>query len=289
MSSRLAAAMAALTVVICTPCAGTGEAADADLDPDEPPSADRLLDDVLLRFPREPLEIHGEMIVRKRRGVELSRVAFNMTVDWGADPAAFCYRLLDDEGRTRRELRLQLRPGQRPELVGREGGNVALHSVIGETDLTWADLSLSFLWWRGGRIVGTDEAKGRACYLVDVPAPEWGEAVTGYARVRLWIDQEMHMLLRADGFGSDDKPLRSLWVRSLRKTDGRWMIKDMEIQRYPSVHRTRLHIYSVATRETPTSSSKRVQEIPLTGIAYSATETVDARRRPCVPGCIRNS
>jgi hypothetical protein len=242
----MAIAIAALAAVAATPALAMAEAPDADADPDEPPiSADALLDDVLLRFPREPLDIHGEMIVRKRRGVELSRVAFSMVVDWGADPARFRYRVLDDEGSVQRELVLQLRPGGRPEISGGTGETVALDSAIESTDLTWADLSLSFLWWRGGRIVGTDRAKGRDCYLVDVPAPAWGADSTGYSRVRLWIDQSLHMLLRADGFDRDDKHVRSLWVRSLKKTEGRWMIKDMEVQGYPSIHRTRLRIHSV--------------------------------------------
>ncbi|MBL7076447.1 MAG: outer membrane lipoprotein-sorting protein [Kiritimatiellae bacterium] len=250
--SRMAIALAALTAVAIAPTQATADPSDADTDPDEPPiTADGLLDDVLRRFPRDPLDIHGEMVVRKRRGVELSRVTFNMEVDWGADPARFRYRVLDDEGDVRRELLLQLRPGGRPEVTRGTGEEMALDSVIESTDLTWADLSLSFLWWRGGRIVGTDQAKGRDCYLVDVPAPAWGVDSTGYSRVRLWVDQSLHMLLRADGFDENGKHVRSLWVRSLKKTEGRWMIKDMEVQGYPSIHRTRLRIHSVrvATQE----------------------------------------
>jgi len=118
----MAIAIAALAAISLTPACTAAEAPDADVDPDEPPiSADTLLDDVLLRFPREPLDIHGEMIVRKRRGVELSRVAFSMVVDWGADPARFRYRVLDGEGAVQRELGLQLRPGGRPEISGGTG------------------------------------------------------------------------------------------------------------------------------------------------------------------------
>ncbi len=244
--SRTVAALLVVAVVTSALVPLLSNSAEADVDPDEPPiTADRLLDDVLLRFPREPLDIRGEMIVRKRRGVELARVVFEMTVDWGADPARFHYRVLDDEGGVQRELALQMRPGGRPAPIGGTGGQVDLDSVIASTDLTWADLSLSFLWWRGGRIVGTDRVRGRDCYLVDVPAPEWGLDATGYSRVRLWIDQSLHMLLRADGFDEADKQVRSLWVRSLKKTDGRWMIKDMEVQGYPSVHRTQVRIHSV--------------------------------------------
>ena len=246
--SRMTVALVVLALVAGAMVPVPSNASESDPDPDEPPiTADGLLDEVLLRFPRDPLDIRGEMIVRKRRGVELARVPFEMEVDWGADPARFHYRVLDDEGGVQSELSLQMRPGGRPEPIAEGGDPIDLDSAITSTDLTWADLSLSFLWWRGGRIVGTDRVKGRDCYLVDVPAPAWSTDSAGYSRVRLWVDQSLHMLLRADGFDAAGKQVRSLWVRSLKKTDGRWMIKDMEVQGYPSVHRTRLRIHSVRT------------------------------------------
>ena len=248
MNARMAIAIVTLATVSLTSALTLAESPDADVDPDEPPiSADALLENVLQRFPSEPVDIHGEMVVRRRRGAAIRRVPFTMNVDWGADPSRFRCQVLDDEGDVRWELELQLRPGNRPEIMAKEGEPADLVGAIGSTDLTWADLSLSFLWWRGGRIVGTDRAKGRDCYLVDVPAPAWGVELTGYSRVRLWIDQSLHMLLRADAFDADDKHVRSLWVRSLKKTNERWMIKDMEIRRYPSIHRTRLRIHEVRT------------------------------------------
>ena len=172
-------------------------------------------EDVLQRFPREPLDIRGEMIVRRRRGVETSRVDFSMQVDWGTRPARFRYAVLDADEAVLREVTLALQPGAQPILTTLYGADISLDARIESTDLTWADLSLSFLWWRGGQLVGIDRTKGRDCYLVDVPAPEWAPPRVGYHRVRLWIDQSLHMLLRADGFDADDHLVRSLWVRSL--------------------------------------------------------------------------
>ncbi|NQU38898.1 MAG: outer membrane lipoprotein-sorting protein [Lentisphaerae bacterium] len=244
-------AVAALSLLVGAQSIPTANAADGDAADDEPPiTADSLLDDVLLRFPNEPLDIRGEMIVRRRRGVESSRVDFSMQVDWGSTPAHFRYALYDADGDVEQEIALDLQPGARPILSSSDGAPISLEAGIGSTDLTWADLSLSFLWWRGGEIVGADSAKGRDCYLVDVPAPTWEGGPSRYHRVRLWIDQSLHMLLRADGFGADGQQMRSLWVRSLKKTDGRWMIKDMEVQGYPPVQRTRLRIHTVEARAT---------------------------------------
>jgi len=248
--SRVVTAIASLALLVAHPIP-SASAAEADAAEDEPPiTADSLLDDVLLRFPHDPLDIRGEMIVRRRRGVELARVHFSMQVDWGARPAHFRYAVFDADGEVEREISLVLQPGARPILTAADGAAMDLNSRIESTDLTWADLSLSFLWWRGGEIVGTDRTKGRDCYLVDVPAPTWEGGTCAYRRVRLWIDQSLHMLLRADGFGADDQPVRSLWVRSLQKTDDRWMIKDMEVQSYPDVQRTLLRIQTVRSLAT---------------------------------------
>lgn len=255
-SSLVAVVVGALTILAVGPTPAAGETADVDADPDEPPmTAAGLLRDVRGRFPRDPLDICGEMIVRRRRGVEVSRVGFFMTVDWGAVPARFDYRVLDDEGDVRRALTLRLRPGARPALTGTDGRPVSLDHTIESTDLTWGDLSLSFLWWAGGRIVGTDRTKGRDCYLVDVPAPAWRAAMGAYRRVRLWIDQSLHMLLRAEGYDAEDRRVRSLWVRSLKRTDERWMIKDLEVQGYPAIHRTRVRIHSVTAHKPRVSAT----------------------------------
>jgi hypothetical protein len=103
------------------------------------------------------------------------------------------------------------------------------------------DLSLSFLWWRGGLVVGVEQVRGRPAIVVDV-APPVDQAPDPYARVRLWIDEQARILLQAEGYGADGKAVRTLWVKSFKKIDDRWMVKDLEIQQYPAVHRTKLRV-----------------------------------------------
>ena len=73
---------------------------------------------------------------------------------------------------------------------------------------------------------------------------------TPYARVRLWIDEELRMLLQAEGLDAEGDVVRKLWIKSFKKVDDRWMIKDMEVQRYPIRHRTRLSIKEIVA-DTP--------------------------------------
>jgi hypothetical protein len=125
-----------------------------------------------------------------------------------------------------------------------------LFSRIQESDITWADLTLSFLWWRTASMAGEETVRGYSCYIVDVVPPESVSTTntnTGmpYASVRLWIEKKNRVMLQAEGRAKDGTPVRTMWVKSVKKINERWMIKDMEIQGYPDVHRTRLHIEDV--------------------------------------------
>ncbi len=63
--------------------------------------------------------------------------------------------------------------------------------TIAGTDVCYEDLSLRFLYWKGGQMVdaGADSRiKGRDCYVVQVPNPN--PAVGQFAWVRMWIDKE---------------------------------------------------------------------------------------------------
>ena len=117
---------------------------------------------------------------------------------------------------------------------------------IQETDVSWMDLSLDFLWWRNARHAGKEALRGRNCYIIEVDAP--AGTASRYTRVRLWIDDVLFMLMQARAYSSDGEVIRELWVKSFKKIGDKWMIKDIEIQSYPSVHRTKLAVddFSVA-------------------------------------------
>lgn len=211
-------------------------------------SADALLDDVLLRLPREPLTLSGQLFVRLPRGIPVCDYAFDMTLDYGADPAVASYVIRASPGGGAIETLTVKRPGGgQPEYAYAVGDPPvtapldALNGRVQQTDLTWLDLSLAFLWWRGGLVVGTESVRGRTAIVADV-APPAGRPTDPYARVRLWIDDQARILLQAEGYDAEGHAVRTLWVKSFKKIDDRWMIKDLEVQQYPAVHRTKLRI-----------------------------------------------
>lgn len=229
------------------------EAADGDdADDDQPLSAQELLRDVRACFPREPLRVDGDLGVFPRRGKAVASVTFSMDMHWGVYPARFEYRLVDALGAETQRATITLAQGRPATFVvempdGTRDSGVDLNAAVGPTDITWADLSLSFLWWPGGTIVGTDEVKGRTCHVVDLPAPAWtgADAQASYHHLRLWIDERLRMLVKAEGRDREGRALRELRIRSLKKSGGFWVIKELEVQALPAVYRTRLRVRDV--------------------------------------------
>lgn len=207
------------------------------------------MEEVVAGLPSEPLVISGSLTVRKKRGVVIGDYLFEMLSGWGETPPWARYLIMDMEGRTLEQLKAIHRPdgGTDVEYTGGEAQKPVrlndLTRIIENTDISWMDLTLSFLWWRGGSITGEEELKGFDCLIVDIPRPA---GVGGeYALVRLWIEKKIKVLLQAEGYDANGRIVRRLWIKSCKKIDGRWMIKDMEIQGNPAEHRTKLRVDNV--------------------------------------------
>ncbi len=215
----------------------------------EPLAADKLLGEVINRLPHDPILISGDMIVRRRRGVVVKELKFEMSLRWGDSPSVAVYTLFDASGKELERLVITRKQQGKPEYEHFEGGISSpektpdMFVAIRGSDVSWMDMSLSFLWWKGGVIAGEEAVKGRDCHLVEIKAPEGIDG--GYANVKLWIDKELSMLMQAEGYGVKGDLKRKLWIRSFKKIDERWMVKDMEVQSYPVIHRTKMRVNEV--------------------------------------------
>ncbi|MDI6773906.1 MAG: outer membrane lipoprotein-sorting protein [Verrucomicrobiota bacterium] len=252
-------------------------AAEAEAAPENPQgflpfptnvTAREIMESVVARFPKEPLVIEGDLTVRKRRGIEIQESPFRMIVNWGATPARASYVLPDRDGRPGEELAVTREAGCPPVVCYRIGGKAApapnLYEPVLNTDLSWMDLTFSFLWWEGGSVIGMDRLKGYRCYVLDIPAPaDAVPAAVGasrlpaigpsrpYARVRLWVEEKIRVMLQAEAYDARGESIRRIAVQSCKKINDRWMVKDMEIQGFPEVHRTLLSVRDVKAGEQP--------------------------------------
>lgn len=112
---------------------------------------------------------------------------------------------------------------------------------IAGTDVTYEDLSLRFLYWKGGSILPDSQdsrIKGRDCFIVQVvnPSPGTGQ----FATVRMWVDKENGTVWQIDGYGMDGKLIKRFTITSVQRlSDGTWFFKQMKMEvRNPQTGRT---------------------------------------------------
>ncbi len=214
---------------------------------DEPPPAGALLLGVVEQLPPDPIRIAGELLVRRRRGVPVATYQVELIARWGARNPQSSYTIRDAFGSVLEQL--QIEHSETPSIqyaVGDPPVPASIQSLarpVQQSDISWMDLTLSFLWWTDARHEGSDSVRGFECYVIRVYPPEG--LATPYRSVRLWIGRQAGMMMQAEGLDHNEKPVRRLWVRSVRKMEDSWMIKDMEFQHYPAVQRTRFHIDEV--------------------------------------------
>ena len=213
-------------------------------------SADQMLDACVASMPTAPLSIHGEMIVRKRRGVELRRVALYIDLQWGATPPEATYTLHHEPSKQTEQIQVKrIASNAPPQVTYTLNGTLQplpKDVALASTDISWTDLAFDFLWWRGATKAGHDTFKGRACTILEIPQPK--DHPGPYAKVRVWMDDAMLAMVKAEGYDPKGERLRSLWVSGLKEVDDRWMISEMEVQQRPFRHRTKVRIQEVTER-----------------------------------------
>ncbi|MCX7010092.1 MAG: outer membrane lipoprotein-sorting protein [Kiritimatiellaeota bacterium] len=213
------------------------------------PDAAELLKQVVAGLPAEPLAIQA-----RAEGFDdldfLDKVRLaEMHMEWKGGTIRADYTICDAFGANLAKLDVN-RPANGEITYKLSRGAklepavlTLLDSPLEGTDINWLDLTLSYLWWTGGRTVGTEHVKGRLCYIVDLPVPRDVSALC--STVRLWIEAKVHVLMQAEAFDAKQQRLRAPRIKSFKKVKDFWMIEDLEVQSYPSRHRTLLRVQEV--------------------------------------------
>ncbi|MCE9609792.1 MAG: outer membrane lipoprotein-sorting protein [Chthoniobacter sp.] len=100
---------------------------------------------------------------------------------------------------------------------------------VRDTDLSYEDLSLRFLYWPKAEVVGEQIMVLQKCWIVRV---EPGSAKDSqYGSVKLWIAKNSGALMQAEAYDDAGKFVRRFKVISGQKTDdGLWILKEMRIE-----------------------------------------------------------
>lgn len=206
------------------------------------PPASELMQGLMKRLPSQSILLTGDLLTAATDEEERTRRGVAILLCY---PTLAQYTIMDAFGRDREQL--TVRRGNGTAAFQYQSGNPltnaaapGLGTVIDGTVLTWMDLTLSFLWWPEARTLGLADVRGQPCYMVDAHAPAGSTAP--YARVRMWVDTRASMMLMAEGYDALNTPLRRISVKSFKKINDEWMIKDLEIRDLKSERQTVLRV-----------------------------------------------
>ncbi len=234
----------------------------APADSASPVSGEALLQDCRSRLPSQTVGMKGWIRDRRPRGVVEREGKFEAVLRWTDENPGVSYEFSDNAGNP--VLRAEFvpapegtesvfeKPGEdgKPTRIPDSEAPAMNGSVLG-TDISWNLLSLDFLRWTNAVLTGEANVKGRLCDLVEVFPPG---KLEGCAKVRLWVDREIRMFLMAQELNDEGKIVRQMWVRSVKKMDGQWMVQDLEVESsLRRGHRTRVHVESCDFMDAPPS------------------------------------
>ena len=186
---------------------------------EDPPSAQDLLKSVRIAQSSQDWKLTG----RIRTGSK--KIPFRLHLEKGAIRYEFT-----DSGDTL-TLRLGEKSSTLEEKKGGKTGRVTaakFDAPVHDTDISYEDLALRFIYWRDANVVGSDMISAHRCWKVEArPA---NEKDSQYARVMLWIGREDGALMKAESYDAAGKWVRRFTVTSVMKREGYWMLKQMRIE-----------------------------------------------------------
>ena len=102
-----------------------------------------------------------------------------------------------------------------------------LKANVRDTAVTYEDLTLEFLYWPDGRVLGTELVRTRNCWRLQLTATSRD---LQYWYVLVWVDKASGALMRMDGYDWDGKIAKRFEVVSAQKIDNRWFLKQMRVE-----------------------------------------------------------
>ena len=100
---------------------------------------------------------------------------------------------------------------------------------VRDTDISYEDLSMRFLYWPKATLEGEESKLTRRCWKLQVQP---GNDESQYSKVDLWIDQGNGAMLQAEAYDKSGKLARRFTVRSGQKVDDAWILKQMRIEAF---------------------------------------------------------
>ena len=99
---------------------------------------------------------------------------------------------------------------------------------VRDTDITFEDLALRFLYWPKAKIDGEETKLTRKCWKLHLEPGNRSES--RYAVVLLWVEKQSGAFLQAEGYDAAGKISKRFKVVSAQRAEGGWILKQMRIE-----------------------------------------------------------
>lgn len=101
-------------------------------------------------------------------------------------------------------------------------------SPIAETDLTYEDLSLRFLYWPNPKLEEPEKVASQECYRVRIDRPKG--ATGNYQVVYVWVHQKFGAFMRIRGYNDKGTLIKEFQVEDVMKIDDEtWTLRKMQV------------------------------------------------------------
>ena len=163
------------------------------------------------------VELSGRIILRNRKGIPQAEHAYVLTRSNSVTRLAVDGKELEAPS-----------PNQEIEQ--------SKNRTICNTDVTWSDITLDYLWWDDFSFDAEREGEsvhGQVCAVVVMKK--------GGRTVRVWVDRKTGALMQAEEL-KDGKAVRRLWGTRIKKFGERWMANVLEVETIGSGHRTKITV-----------------------------------------------
>lgn len=165
-----------------------------------------------------------------------------------------------EKGSPAPEVRLLVQGGARPALWEWRAGSGAtvvpagvdeLFAPLAGSDLTPFDLQMPFLYWPKFTYEGLERMHGRPAHRFLLrPPPEISARRPELTGVRVYLDTQYSALVEAEVIGRDGRELRGLSVLGLKKVDGQWIVKTIDLRDEVTRNKTRFEVTAAALSQS---------------------------------------
>lgn len=118
---------------------------------------------------------------------------------------------------------------------------------LANTDFTLFDLQMPFLHWPDFDYEGLAKVRSRPAHrFLLYPPADFTVVSPGLSAVRVFIDTQFQALVQVEQLGPDGRPAKSMTLIDLKKVDGQWLVKSLDLRNHLTRDKTRLTFKAVA-------------------------------------------